>query len=306
MDKQKFWDPLGEVIDIHSYEIQKEKHLKSLTYYQNDPNRINDVTVKLAIIPVVVILFFLLITHDAPIGFIIWCIAISFFPVGIYRFTISNLQQNLALLLMCQKQNWVFYSEDEPKRMKMLEERYPHQFVHGHSRTIADQIWGHDETGKTSFWRTTFRYVTGSGKNRSTHYKSIYMLPLPKNIETSFILSRRLVAVFEHKIKTESEEFNKMYSIKADAESSTEMARILKVLSPSVQVRLIDVARLSRLQSISFLNNAIVFEFNSDDLNLSYTNFSKKVEIDPRDVGNLTSLIHSLVAVPNELLSFID
>jgi hypothetical protein len=156
------------------------------------------------------------------------------------------------------------------------------------------------------FWSCAFNYITGSGKSSTTHYHSIVLLQLFKPVPINFDLKRKSILSFSGNIKTESEEFNKLFEIKSKINNSQNKLLLLKILSPSIQVRLIEIANDLPIAQIGFYKNSMILDFDEDIWKFYYTDFFKRVQVDDRDKEFINNLFKEITATPIEMLHYID
>jgi hypothetical protein len=151
-----------------------------------------------------------------------------------------------------------------------------------------------------------FHFTTGSGRSQQLHTEDTFIFQLPNPIPVNFSLAKAgIFREFEEHIKTESEEFNKTYRIISDNNDENTQMQIIKILSPSVQTRMIDFSKKYKDPYIYFCNNVLAIVFNGEMLKGKYTNFFRKVDIDQRDEDRLDTAILDMAELPSEMVQFI-
>jgi hypothetical protein len=301
-----YWDPLGEKISTDTYKIQTQKLVEKTKWYRDNPFELKRNQLLFIFIPLCIALVYFLIFRFE--GSIIPMIIFAFAPVLLYRSSIQSLQENMILFLMTQENNWVYLPDIDSDRYDKYQHLYPSYFNVGHSQYIEDQIWGTIPTNKpTQFWNCSFTYETGSGKSRQTHHHNIFILHLYKPVPVNFDLKKKsALSLGGNNFKTESEEFNRTFSIQMDSDNPDSKLQLLRVLSPSVQVRLTEIATTFRIAQIGFYGTRMILDFKDDLWNFKYTNFFKEVRVDERDTEYFKNLLLMLTQIPIEMLHYID
>jgi hypothetical protein len=153
-----------------------------------------------------------------------------------------------------------------------------------------------------------YQYTTGSGKNSHTTYETVYALNLPHPTAADFILSpqNKLLGFFEHpKIATESIDFNKYFRITYKGDRGSVGADIFQVLTPPAQEHLLAFRKATSAFTLLFRGNCMLVSFPGS-LSLKYTNFFRKVALDPRDENALTTKLENILQLASEILPCID
>ena len=302
----EYWDPLGEKIQQDTYMLQTQKLVLQKEEYAKSPGRIKR-NHDLLLLPGISIFLIYIWLFGFNRG-LIYATVFGFMPLLIYRSRIHNLQENLILFLMCSENNWVYNPDDDSPRYEQFKIIYPDYFTVGHSAYIEDQIWGIMNSDKPiNFWNCAFTYTTGHGRSSQTHKHSIFILRLYKSLPVSLDLKRKNILSFSgNKVKTESEEFNKLFSIDNKMTDPDGQLLLMKVLSPSVQVRLIQLATHFPVARIGFHGDSMILDFSEELWKFRYTDFFHEVKIDDRDTAYFQSLIMRMTSTPVEMLQYID
>jgi hypothetical protein len=230
------------------------------------------------------------------------------FPLVIYWGYVHKLQEEIVLYLLCMKNKWPYNPGDDYQRITTFITLLPKVFELGHDQCLAEQLWGSITVNdaSTSFWNGKFVYITGSGRNQSTHTENVFIFELRTKILINFSLVKTgIIKGFEGKIKTESQEFNNLYHIETINDDLSDQEEIIKVLSPSVITRLIDFAHKYKIKRIIFNYNEMIIVLNKTIWKTRYPNFFEKVEIDERDETIFYEALKNMVALPSEMIQFI-
>src|SRR3989344_5120039 len=302
-----YWDPLGENIRKDTFNLHSQILIKKAEEYKKHPYRLKRNKYLLLLLAAAIIIGYIVLSkffYRELITVIIFSLA----PLFIYTGIINGFQQNFILFLMCQENYWVYNPQDDSNRFLKLKSAFPDFFDVGHSQRVEDQIWGFIKNGqKNHFWLSTFIYVTGSGKHRTTHKHNIFMLqlhiPLPLNFK---LFKKNIFSIFGNDLKTESEEFNKLFRIRIDNNQPEAELILLKILSPSVQVRLIQLANQFPLDKVGFYGDIMVLDFHDEIWKSRYTDFFKEIKVDERDKSYFNKLVQTMISIPMEMLQFID
>lgn len=300
------WDPAGEKITGNAFDIQKRVLLGKAANYKNDPSLIIKYLTILIILPIAVFLWRVHYLGDR----LSWdLIILSTIPVIFFYQSIIHLQGDLILFLLCQDNHWEFNPDEDPDRLQKVSFVYPNIFLKGRDQKVADQIWGNLQNNNktTDFWRCTFQYTVGSGKSSQTFKRAVFILKLNKKIPVSFSLEKAgFLSQFGEDIRTESEEFNKRFKIVRDDKDEMVKTQIIGILSPSVQVRLINFADMVSIETIRFQNDVMIIVFEKEIWKSVFTNFFKKVVIDEKDKSLFFESLKNMAELPSEMIQFID
>ena len=302
-----YWDPLGENIRKDTFNLHSQKLIQKAEEYKKHPYRLKRNKYLLLLLAAAIIIGYIVLSkffYRELITVIIFSLA----PLFIYSGIINGFPQNFILFLMCQENGWVYDPHDGSNRLSKLNSVFPDFFNQGHSQKIEDQIWGFINKDRTThFWHTTFTYVTGSGKSRQTHKHNIFMLRIYKKVPINFHIGKKgLISIFGNDLKTESEEFNKLFNIQVDDIKPDTKLQLLKILSPSVQVRLIQLANKFPLDKVGFYGDTMVLDFHDEIWKSRYTDFFKEIKVDERDKSYFNKLVQTMISIPMEMLQFID
>jgi hypothetical protein len=316
MHEQSFPDPLNEPIFSTSFAEEQQKLTNKIENLQMFPHLPLMLFSLFCIIPVVVLLFMTIAKQ-----FSFELLFVTFIPAVSYYFYIKSLERDLETFLLCKRNNWAFNPNYDIKRPKRMAQYFPDVFNRGHSASFDNQIWGSVNTKKeNAFWSCMFSYIVGEGRGSSYYEQQVLIVELDKKLPMNFVLFRYGFRLLEsvkineltnretmHRdLETESEEFNKLFKIKYTEKSLDSKREIISVLSPSVQVRLIDFAKQYSLDCITFQNNCMIVLFSSEIWKAKHTNFFKNVMIDDRDVKRFDELMKQIIALPAEMIRFLD
>jgi hypothetical protein len=295
MVAQSYDDPLNEDINtIYFADAQKEM-LNKVNGYRSMQFGLTLLLIFFAVLPIVSIWSFIIFKAVN-----VYLFVFSFIPFfGFYAY-IKKLQNELFIYLLCEKKNWAFNPATETVRADKLATLFPDVFKRGETHELDDQIWGAIDYGKeTDFWSGTFSY-TGE---RQEYPQSAFIIKLDAILACEFTLYRW---GSKSTIRTESEKFNELFKIfTIDDKKSTEL-QIIKVLSPSIQVRLIDFATRYSLDCIAFERNCMIVLFSKQFWQAKHTNFFKSINIDQKDLQLYEGMIQDMIELPSEMIKYLD
>ena len=222
-----------------------------------------------------------------------------------------HIQEEVILSMLCKKHNWLYLPKEETGSPKVFAATFPDLFDYGYDQNFDEQIWGtiQSQTGiERPFWYTKFTYVVQEGRSSKVKTEHVYIIQLQKPVEVEFTLAKAgIFSKFEESIKTESVDFNNAYVIKASSSKGQDMNEIIKILNPSVQIRLVDFShKYTGIKSLSFKLDLLIISFHESIWKTRYTNFFKSVSIDMRDEENFNKAFLDMIAIPEEMLHFIQ
>lgn len=228
-----------------------------------------------------------------------------------------KLTVDLIKFQICKDNNWYYNPEKSKDSYYSLRGIFNELFNKGdENQYIEDEIWGITPNNKNYFYSGIFSYDNVSRdskgrKNRTTHKKHFIAISLTKNTNIRFYLYpenvfSRIGNFFTKKeINTESIEFNKTYAFSYFGVENNKQ-EIVKILSPAVQEKLIDLSKLKKNPEVLFNDNCIVFMFQGELFKKIHTNFSKTNSADSKDLKFINSQINNLTTIGNEISEYLD
>ncbi len=312
------WDPAGEKITKKTFIGATKKLLTKYQVYKENPGLIRRNAILLGLIPIG---FFVLMPLVPALRELLFSgndfnwIGFLFLPVIIYLARIHQLQRDLVKMVVADEYGWVYSSEKQKDRWSKLAGIYPHLFDKGSDQNIQDEFWGKFRGKKQTvdFWSGIFEYTTGSGKQKTVHKKTAFALHLNTVLKSNFRLepegdSSSFFRFFRRKkeIDTESNAFNKTFAVFYNGKKQEKQLEIIKILSPSVQVRLLEIANREGKFIIQFQKDTVVFIFQGLLLQNMKSNFFKKVSLDARDKKAINERINRILDITSDILPFLD
>lgn len=310
MHEQRYLDPLNDPVFPSSFAAEKKDLMYKAGFLQMYTWLPSTILILAMLLPIIA--FIMTMTYGSKDEQIILYSAI---PAITYLFYIDNVQNQLGLFLLAQKHNWAYNPAPDIERVKRFEALFPTVFKNPDKdyvdQHITDQLWGSiTYKEQVDFWSGLFVSTVDQDRKRSANERTVIIIKLPKEIplHAHFTLARheKFHINLGNTIRTESQEFNILYGIKPLNRTHQTELEIFKLLSPSVQVRLIDFAHNYDVQSITFQHNCMVVLFNGKIWQTKHTNFFKRAIIDERDVKAFDDLIKSIVGLPAEMIKFLD
>lgn len=318
-----FWDPLGESIYQGKFSTDNTKLQKKYAYYLKHPKAPLR-NLLLFLIPV-----FLLIgvIGYGPAREIFWdlissgnddnsegIIILPFIPAVIYYWRVRRLQIDLIKMLLADKFGWAYSSQQNTSRWKLLKTRFSEIFEKGNQRQyVEDEFWGVFEGNP--FWSALFHYEvrSGSGKSRTVrkYNRTVFCLQLRKIVAASFHIQKdsgmKFFRFFKGKsVDTESTEFNNQFDVYSSNKKVESPQKILEVLTPAVQMKLLELVRRNGKCEVLFKDDMVFFVFNGRPLKNMKTNFFKKVDISQKDQESLTHRFHDILDISDDIVPYLD
>lgn len=308
-NQKSFWDPLNENIKADSFQTEQQSVINQTEKYQKNPNLIKRNLIFAGLVPIIGVVLLILFWETLQSLADPRIFLCTFIPLILYYQGIRLLQEKLLLYLLSREEGWAYNPEESSTSTQKLIQKYPKIFDQGRNQKVGQQIWGSiNRPYKIEFWRCTFWYTVGHGRYSHTNKRPVFALKLNRPVNVNYTMLRvvNFWEEFQTEIKTESEEFNKKFKVVADKYDSTTKTQILKVLSPSVQVRFIEFSKKYKLNRIYFEDDIMLIEFIENVWKTKYTNFLKKVEVDKRDVEHFSETLKDMMALPSEMIQYMD
>ncbi len=319
LKKKEFWDIVGDKISEKNFEQENAKNLKILEKYSANPS-LPRRNLGLCLIPGILTLAALFLFSDQILGMLssadedaTWILFLPFTPPFLYLARIFSLQRDLVKYAIARDQNWVYNPKESPSRWRVLRDKFSEIFDRGNrSQNISDEFWGDfSGNGKViDFWTGIFSYTIKSGKHSTTYRRTLFAFHLEKSRTTRFCLKpeHSFFGLFRRKteIHLESTEFNKSFAVFYNGQKAEKEQEIVKTLSPSLQVRLLEMKKKEGDFEVLFVDEVMLFSFSGKLIKKMKSNFFKKIEIDPRDSEVIKERLHRVFGIGSEMARFLD
>jgi hypothetical protein len=304
---QEYWDPINQPIDLPSIQKKQAELLKKVQKYVQKPYLFKLVLFLGIFLPIVFFILFVTVTYTTKHGDIYGVLLIVVLVADLFYYDYyHSLQRNSVLFLLCQAQKWLFMPGDDFKRLSLLEAVFSRLFNRGNLQYISEQVWGNIKKDIfIQFWRGVYTYTVGSGKSSHTYKKTVFAIRLKHTLPVSFWLSREnMLNISDNDLRTESDEFNKTFQVNQEKRNASSDLQVMKALSPSVQLRVLELFKQLDVNSVHFKGEVMMVLFN-DRWRVRYTSFLRKVEVDKRDIDSFAYAIDLMTGVSSELVKFI-
>jgi len=262
-------------------------------------------------------------------------LTIPWIPLAWYVFHVKKLQRDLVKKIIADKNHWIYNPDENALRWQEMAKKLPKIFAKGNNRQeLEDEFLGkfHTATQSRDFYSGIFHYATttGSGKHRKTKhkYQAVFAIRLEKVLQNSLLLvPEKKSDRFWRKmgvgsdINVESEAFNQAFKVFKNGEpNQQELVHIFMKLSPAVQEQLVELATANPGSSIYFagdmflfVRDGMLFPTKKSLVNFKgmpnvkmYTNFFKKVELDPQDEAYLQERFDVLLSIASNTAKYLD
>ncbi len=312
---QEYWDPFYKKITEFS-DKKSDKLTQKLLYYHDNPH-IPIRNLILCALPGIICLGLFVFSPQLLTKILnltpdlaIFIVFISFMPVFFYYGYIHSLERDLVKIMVAQKQNWKYNTQENRTRWQKAVQNFPEFFRRGNNgQNLQDEFWGKFQG--QDFYQAVFQYkVKSHGKNKSNHtyYRTIFAIKLPKALKSTFRLESRSFGFFRFRssLETESHEFNKYYTVKHNNEEDQAALNVIQTLSPALIEKLIKLKNEEKKPQIFFKEDTVIFMFHGRLLPKMKTNFFRKVELDPRDQEFIENRITKTLKISQEMIKYLD
>ena len=314
------WDPLGEKVFLGKFQRSKKKLFETFRKYQENPNipRRNAFFFSIPILILVAmgwydygIILSIISAGDGDGGILL---TLPFAPLAWYVTKVFRLQRDLIKIIIAEKRKWIYSPDERKGRWMNFSTRFPRIFRKGNKgQNIQDEFWGKFQ--EMNFWTGIFEYKErhGSGKNARdvTYRKTIFTMPLEKKLSTTFELvpegiTQKISDFFSSKdIDVESTDFNKKFTILYAGKKVEKQMDIVQLLSPSLQVRLLDLWKDQGKFSVLFQENIVLYSFEGNLLKKMKSNFFRKIALNPKDEKKMDTRFQIILELTNDILPFL-
>lgn len=309
------WDPADQIISESTFLTQIKELEVKFKSYEDHPDKIPKTVRNLKVAIAVSILVSLALMVTTSSQFVLIPIFIAAGAFGAYRMHIKKIQVDMANLLIARRSGWIYNPAEERGRWGYLAEKFPDIFQTGtHSQQIEDQFWGAvDVRGRmTDFWAGVFKFEVKHGKSSTTVRKTVIVMRAPEpakhplyiqsNVLFSPLFSLSLRAVPD----TENVAFNKAFSVYAKRDEPSAEIEAVRLISPAVQERLLQLKQEHGPFSLLMQDDAIIFSFSKIFFKTKYTDFFKAVSLDQRDQDEIQGFLKSLFGSVGDMMRFLD
>ena len=327
-DKQKLnktrsvWDPAHEKINHFALERAQEKLNKKYEKYKKNP-RLPLKNLLLLCIPIFIEII-LLILFPSIFAFLnnsdsdsdsLEILVLPFLPAIAYYTKILFLQRDLIKLIIAKENNWLYSPDESPSHWRSMVNLYPEFFRKGNKKqNLQDEFWGkfNDQRYTVDFWTGIFEYTVKSRKKNIKFKETLFALHLNKKLKTDLRLvpettMNRFWNFFrKNEINTESAEFNQTFATFYAGTKLEKEMDIIRILTPAVQVKLLDLKKSVGQFSILFRGETLLFAYKGPLLSKMHTNFFKKVEVDPRDREAIRKRLNDILDISSDIIQYLD
>lgn len=323
---EKIWDPVGEAITLNSFHGMRQELEETVKKYLKNPN-LPRRNLFLFCIPIVItavlalfIPSFAFAVAKIDDGNGIMLFLLPFVPATIYVYRIFQLQRDMINMLIAAQEHWIYSPGERADRWLNMKNKFPELFQKGNTgQNLQDEFWGKHRGKKytADFWCGIFEYVvesqgTKGRRSRTTYRKNVFGFKLGKKLKTDFRLEpehlgNKILNFFRRKeIDTESVAFNQAFAVFYNGEKIREQLEIVKILSPSVQVRLLELKAQYGSFVMQFRDDAVMIMFPGRILKRMKTNFFLQVAVDSRDKEAIRDRLNNILEISGDILRFLD
>jgi len=332
--RKTFWDPTGDRVTLQSFRGHRVDLNTIFEKYQKNPHFpkiIFGICLFIAIIPISFGKFFGFLSNQIFYGE-----AIALLPAVFYWRHLSALRDDLINIFIAQKKRWAYNPARQESRYTALRRVFP-EILKGDTffkrHAISNEFWGNFafETEKVDFWtaqieerkhqnidsnaimptmwytRLFEKLILNALKN--TKFQTVFAFRLKRKLKTRFLIAPEhfLEKVFrrEKEIDLESAEFNKNFAIFYNGQKVEKQNEIVKILSPAVQLRLLEMKKVFGDFYILFVDDAIFFLFDGKLLQNPRTNFLKTTKINLIDVAVVENRLQKTFEIGVDIARFL-
>lgn len=237
---------------------------------------------------------------------------------------VYDLQTDLVKLEVADENDWVYSPDRDGRRGSLFNRRYANLFTHKDRERpeTEDEFWGTYQANRQvmPFWTGLFHYQVESrvrvNKQRRVrkHVWTAVALPLNRRIPHTLLLRaqplrlRWLRRLFRRRVNlnTASAEFNRRFDVYRDGVEQEDRHAILRILTPAVQVRLLDLHNEEGEFAFYFDHEAIVFIFHGRLMKGMQTDFFRSIELAPEDRTRVQERLDHVLSLSGDIVPFLD
>lgn len=312
---EHLWDPAGWKVQAETLAGESSYLANKYTEIAADPDGPKKKLWKYILVGSVATLVMLAVFRPSDLQIWAVIVIVSFSPAWWHWSQMKELATDLVKLMAARAQGWAYSPNTNPQHWRHLKALYPEAFSRGdHSQHVTDEFWGRyaGRFAATPFWIGEFEYTKQHGKQSTTYRSLVFAIQLRKTIQTELIVlpeipGLRLPRLFSGKdIDFESGEFNRLFRITYHRPEHKKEQKIYQILNPAVMATLIDFRQAVGKFEAIFRNDVLLVSFPSKVLRPQYTSFVRKVEVDPRDIAQITTYLDKILEFSNTVVQQLD
>ena len=296
--KNKYWDP-SNLVEIR----RAEKNTRHIAW-QYEQIRANPKKVRrrlrrlnLLILPAVILTFI----PGIGIFFLFAALALG----GIAWGAVRSIAVDIAKYAVLKEKDWLYDPAPNYQKGQQLAKEIPEIFVNGDGKHTEDEFWGTLPTNNISVYGGEYSYTQGSGKNKTTYFRHFFMCKLPNKLPAYFKLGPELPTPFGlgrgKEIDVESIAFNKKFKFYYKGRKDEQAPKILKLLTPSIQLHLMELANKKRGTTVLFKGDMLVFMFNNRLMRKRSTKILIDGKVSQDDINFFDDYLKDATAIAQEL-----
>jgi len=225
----------------------------------------------------------------------------------------SEIKKLMTKILFAQKNKLVYNPEPSFDRLMKLAEFFSilqkDEIDEDSDDSVSDQFWGVNEVNgkKLDFYMSLYSYHVGDGKARKYFTNTIMIMPLQKKIAYPFIVREGVRKRSDkNNIELESIEFNERFIVNFVDKKTTVATEIIKILTPALQQKFIEVADKYGYFTVEFSNNAVLFSISGDKINVFRTSAFGEIKIKAQDEKKIHDNMNAFFGVAAEIIKYVD
>ncbi len=287
---QNFWDPLGEIIDLNSFDSKKTSIRDKIKVLSASPEKLKR-SARLAFLLGLLnpILLGLALSYWGWADFVrnldfLVLSLLLWVPYIWHCRDIKSDEIDLVQMLIAENNHWVYNPELRTEKGAFLSEKFPLLFPIGDKyQGVEDEFWGTFYSDEIShdFYAATYSYSKKHTNSDSETYQTIFEtaigIRLEKKLKTSLLLLPELNSSFWNNnlddalsnlfldgdkdvIKVESTQFNEAFKVYKDGEiDNQQLISIFKRLSPNTQILLVKLLKYFPGCKVYFVDDVFWF-----------------------------------------------
>lgn len=233
---------------------------------------------------------------------------------------LKSLLNDLTYFLLATKNSWIYNPKINYNSYLNLRNLFPELFNRGDTnQSIDNELWGLTSVGNY-FYSGSFtydtehtKYINGKRTRRTITYNKFFItIALSKSTQSRFhlfpenIASNTLNFFRKKEINVESLKFNEIFAFNYNGEKIEEEQSIVKVLSPAVQEKLIQLNSHKKNLEVLFLDNSITFYHDKNQFNISNVDINRLLKAEDKLILDFENQINELTSIGEEIAKYLD
>lgn len=247
--------------------------------------------------------------------FIIISTVFQLFRINSYDY--DKARKDLVKQTVAQRNGWLYDFKPSKRKASELHTKFPTIFSGDKIVSVDDEFFGIKKVKANNYYFKSGIYtykIKKKSKNRRKYYitkhKNYLLMTLNKKLNVEFSLIPEFLNGFfnssDKEITLESNEFNTMFKFQYSGKKSDLQDEVVKILSPAVQLGLVELAKKNINFKFLFTENAVIFSFDGELVSGLKTKIYDYSGVHKEDVDVIDKMLKELLDLSTHIVKYLD